>query len=133
MRLLVPFLLAAALAACSSTRQTAATTPPPAEATAPAKTFVDAWDVTIAETPMGTVEGVLTLTEGDDGTLGGTLVSQGATIDLKTAERTDDGVLVTFYYPEAGGDVPIRLTGDADADALTGVTMGQFMTTARRQ
>lgn len=123
-------LLAAALAvtACGSTRKAAGS-----EAAAPAKTFVDAWDVTIANTPMGTVTGVLTLTEGEDQTLGGTFAGEGETFQLKDVSVDDTSLRATFYYPSGGTDVPIRLEGDPSADELTGRTMGEYTTTARRQ
>ena len=126
---LVSCLALASLPSCSPRAGGAAAETAPA---APAKSYADAWAVTIAGTPMGTVEGVMTITEAD-GALGGTMRAQGATFQLKDVARTDGGLAASFYYPEAGSDVTIELEGDETADTLTGETMGQFLTTARRQ
>ena len=117
---------------CNPTRTVAASVKTDNAAAPAAKSFADAWDVTIAGTPMGTVTGVLTVTE-TDGALGGTLRAQGQTLQLKSVNRTADGMDATFYYPDAGSDVTIELEGEETADVLSGETMGQFMTTATRK
>ena len=115
-----------------------ACTPKAADATAatapaaPAKSFADEWDVSIADTPMGNVSAVLAITE-TDGALGGTIRAQGQTYQLKDVKRTADGMTATFFYPEVGSDVVIELEGEETADTLTGETMGDFLTTAKRR
>ena len=99
---------------------------------APAKSYADAWDITVSDTPLGTVTGVLTLTE-TDGALGGSLRTGGQTYAMKRVVRTDDGVTATFFFPDAGADVDITLAGAQDADVLSGRTMGDFLTVAKRQ
>ena len=64
---------------------------------APAKTYADAWDITVSETPLGTVTGVLTLTEAD-GALAGSLRTGGQTYRMKRVARTDEGVTATFFF-----------------------------------
>ena len=98
----------------------------------PAKSFVDAWDVTMSDTPLGTVNGVLTVEE-TAGKLGGVFVSQGQTYSLTKAAVTDAGMTASFYYPEAQTNVDIVLKGAPTADELTGTTMGDFKTVARRK
>ena len=122
-------LLSLAAVACSPKATTA--TSPTATTTA-AKSFADDWDVSIAGTPMGNVNAVLSLTD-TDGALSGTIRAQGQTYQLKSASRTADGVNATFFYPEAGADVTIELRGEETADTLSGETMGDFITTAKRR
>ncbi len=98
----------------------------------PAKSFVDAWDVTMSDTPLGTVSGLLTVEE-TAGKLGGTFVAQGQTYTLTKAAVSDDGMTATFYYPDAQANVDIVLKGVSTADMLTGTTMGDFKTTAKRK
>lgn len=136
-KVVVPALLScltlAALPSCSPRGGGAVTTTEaPAEAAAPAKDYADAWDLTVSETPLGTVTGVLTITEAD-GALGGSLRTQGVTYDMKRVVRTDDGITASFFFPDAGADVDIVLEGPADADVLNGQTMGDFLTVAKRQ
>ncbi len=106
-------------------------TNPPVSVT-PAKSFVDSWNVTMSDTPLGTVNGVLTVRD-TGGKLGGTFVAEGQTYTLTKAAATDAGMTATFYYPEAQTNVDIVLKGAPTADELTGTTMGDFKTVARRK
>ncbi len=98
----------------------------------PAKSFVDAWDVTMSDTPLGTVKGVLTITD-TGGKLGGSFVAQGQTYTITKAAATASGMTASFYYPEAQANVDVVLKGSPTADELTGTTMGDFKTVARRK
>lgn len=98
----------------------------------PAKSFVDRWDVTMNDTPLGTVSGVLTITD-TAGKLGGTFVTERQTYTLTKTAVGDDGMTATFYYPDAQTNVDIVLKGAPTADELTGTTMGDFKTVARRK
>ena len=120
-----------ALAACSAGRR-GATAEPPAERVAP-KTFADEWAVRIAGTPQGDATGILTVVAGDDGALTGTIATDEGTLELSTATATAEQLTVSFYYPPANTNVDIRLTGAPSADELSGLTLGQFATTAVRQ
>ena len=125
-------LLSLAAAACTPK---AATTTASAKTTTPApaaKSFADEWDVSIADTPMGNVTAVLAITD-TDGALGGTIRAQGQTYQLKDVKRTANGMTATFFYPEVGSDVVIELEGEETGDTLSGETMGDFLTTAKRR
>ena len=117
---------------CNPTRTVAASAKTDNAAAPAAKSFADEWDVSIAGTPMGNVNAVMAVTE-TDGALGGTIRAQGQTYRLKDVKRTADGMTATFFYPEAGADVTIELEGEEGADTLSGETMGDFLTTAKRR
>ena len=124
MRLLLPLLTVLLLAACGTTR----TTTGPAE-----KSFADTWAVTVLNTPLGTVTGDLIIEDGEDGVMTGRFISQGNNFELRGLERTDTGLKTSFYYTDYQTDVDIVLTGTPDADQLTGITMGEYVTTAQRK
>ena len=133
--LLTAALLLSLAAACTPKAADATATTAPAKTATPApaaKSFADEWDVSIADTPMGNVSAVLAITEAD-GALGGTIRAQGQTYQLKDVKRTADGMTATFFYPEVGSDVVIELEGEETGDTLSGETMGDFLTTAKRR
>ncbi len=102
------------------------------EAMAPKATYAGTYNLMVAGTPLGDVRGELTITESAEG-LGGTFVSNGQNFKLKNVAPTDDGMTATFYYADYSTDVTIDLDGAPGAATLTGLTMGEFKTTAERQ
>ena len=129
---LLSFACCLLLAAACSTPTVA--TPPATEAPAPAAalSFAGDWDVTVMDTPAGTVKGAMTLTDGADG-LDGTFTVGGNNVDLKSVERTSDGLLVTFYSSEYNMDIDIRLKGSPADEQLTGTALGTYMAVATRK
>ena len=89
--------------------------------------------MTVQDTPLGTVKGDLLLTQADDGSLSGTFTSSGQTLKLTKVQRTDDGLAVSFYYPDYQTDVNMMLIGAATESVLTGKTLGQYLTSASRK
>lgn len=121
-------LLSAALlftVGCSTPTVTASPASPP-------PSYAGLYDLTVQNTPGGTVTGTLTLLEDEEG-LSGTLSASGATTDLRTVTQTEDGITITFYSREYQTDVTMRLTGAPGAATLEGRTLGEYPTTAVRK
>ncbi|MEM7575269.1 MAG: hypothetical protein AAF433_20345 [Bacteroidota bacterium] len=97
----------------------------------PEKSFVDRWDLTIFGTPLGTVNGILTIVQAE-GELSGTFSSQGEVIPLKTVSLEAEKLSTIFFYPAYGVDVDIVLEGMPTANTLEGETYGDFRTVAER-
>ena len=109
---------------------------PPATETAVAEalpTYAGDWEVTVMDTPAGTVKGAMTLTEGAKGMLDGTFEVGGNDVDLKSVERTSDGLLITFYSSEYNMDIDLRLKGNPTDEQLTGTALGTYMAVATRK
>ena len=121
-------LLSAALlftVGCSTpTASTSPASPPPS--------YAGIYDLTVQNTPAGTITGTLTLMEDEDG-LSGTLSGDGNTTDLRTITQTEEGITITFYSSEYQTDVTMRLTGAPGAATLEGRTLGEYPTTAVRK
>lgn len=98
----------------------------------PAKTFADTWTVSMSNTPLGNVEGELTIVSTAEG-MSGTWSADGQTLPLSTVMKTEEGMVAVFYFPSYDIDVDIDLTGEETADSLTGITMGEYRTTAVRK
>jgi hypothetical protein len=129
-RYLLPLLLLT-MVACSTPTSTSTTTAP-ASAPTPAASYAGTWALSIQNTPAGTITGDLQLSE-TSGELSGKLLTGGSEIDVPTVERTSDGLRLEFYSNDYQMDVVIRLTGEPDADSLTGQTLGQYQTVATRK
>ena len=129
---ILSFLCCLCLAAACATPTVA--TPPAAEVPAPAETltFAGDWDVSVMDTPAGTVKGTMTLTDGAEG-LGGTFKVGANDVDLKSVERTSDGLLITFYSSEYNMDVDLRLQGGPADKQLIGTALGSYRTVATRR
>lgn len=95
--------------------------------------YAGTWAVTVQDTPLGTVTGDLVIVEKEDGTLGGTYTSQEETLDLTTVKVKEDGVGVYFYLPSYSTNVDVELKGTPSATNLTGVTLGEYITSATRK
>lgn len=133
MRILFTLAVLSLALGCSTPRTNTTTNAPTEVATpAPAPTFAGDWEVTVEDTPAGTVNGTLSLME-DNGEWSGTFASGGSTIDMETVRRTDDGLMVQFYSSEYQTDVTINLRGEPGDEMLEGDTLGMYTTTARRK
>lgn len=93
--------------------------------------YAGSWNVTVLNTPLGTVEGELVLT-GTDDNLSGQFVTPGATYPLKKALKTEKGLSLAFFFPDQGIDVNMELEGGPAAESLLGTTLGEYRTTAIR-
>ena len=102
------------------------------EAMAPKATYAGSYNLMVEGTPLGDVQGELMITDSAEG-MGGTFVSNGQTFKLKNVAPTDDGMTATFYYADYSTDVTIDLDGAPGAAMMTGLTMGEFKTTAKRR
>lgn len=98
----------------------------------PQETYAGDYDVTVSDTPGGTVTGSLMLMEGG-GELSGNFVSGGSTMELKSVSKTDDGLRISFYSTEYQTDVTMNLKGAPGADVLSGMTLGSYATVAKRK
>lgn len=94
--------------------------------------YAGTWDVTVKDTPLGTVSGDMVLAE-TDGALTGSFTFDGTTYPLTSAKKTEDGLAVSFYYSDQGMDVDVNLEGPATATTLVGQSLGDYMTTATRK
>ena len=105
------------------------------EAMAPASpqgSYAGEYDITVSDTPAGTVSGTLMLMqEGDD--MSGSFMSGGNTTELKSVTKTADGVRISFYSTEYQTDVDMNLKGAPGADELSGMTLGSYKTVAKRK
>ncbi|CAH1001927.1 hypothetical protein LEM8419_02841 [Neolewinella maritima] len=124
------------IVACSTPRasggQTSIASPTPTAPAAPAPSYAGEWEVTVKDTPGGTVTGTLMLTETADGLTGAFVAGEQET-ELRTVTAADGVLRLSFYSAEYQTDVDMRLNGAADATTLEGSTMGQFATTATRK
>lgn len=119
---------------CSTTKTTATDSTNAAPAAPPTKeaSYAGDWEMTVSNTPAGTVTGMMTITETADG-LAGTYTVDGQAIELRRVARTKEGIAIDFYSSEYQMDVDVRLAGQADSDTLEGVTLGSYDTIARRK
>ncbi|WP_116126857.1 hypothetical protein [Lewinella sp. IMCC34183] len=133
MRYLIILLALACASACTPTRDaSAAATTTPATTTPDAPSYAGEWDVTVSDTPAGTVRGTLVLSEGDDG-LEGVFVVEDAETKLRSVSATDAGLKLSFYSSQYNTDVNMDLKGAPSEQNLIGTTLGSFRTTAVRK
>jgi hypothetical protein len=100
--------------------------------TAAKPSYAGDWAVSIAGTPLGDVQGTLSLMPAEDGSLSGKFASNGAEYDLRSVTVNEASLRAVFYYSDYGVDVEIKLDG-APAGPLSGVTNNEYMTTAQRK
>jgi len=96
------------------------------------KSYLGSWDVTVENTPLGTVQGVLMIEEGENG-LTGKYVSQGREFPLKSVSTDTDELNTLFYFSDYGVDVPFKLKGAPTSDTLIGTASGEYRVTAARK
>ena len=129
------FLLAAlTLALGCGTPAASGASPGPAASPAapPPASYAGEYALTVSNTPAGTINGTLILTENEEG-LTGRLTGGGTTTELKSVTTTEDGISVNFYSAEYQTDITMRLTGAPGAATLEGRTLGEYPTTATRK
>ncbi len=120
---------------CTPRASTTASPEPLPEAPAgesTAMTYVGEYDVTVSDTPAGTVTGTLMITE-VDGDLTGSFVAGGSSTELQSVSTTDDGLRINFYSAQYQTDVNMNLKGAPGAATLSGTTLGSYRTVATRK
>ncbi len=100
--------------------------------TAAKPSYAGDWAVSITGTPLGDVQGTLSLLPAADGSLSGKFASNGAEYDLRSVTVSEESLRAVFYYSDYGVDVEIKLAG-APAGPLSGITNNEYMTTAQRR
>lgn len=93
--------------------------------------FVGDWEVTIKDTPMGTISVVLTL-ERVDGKLAGKFVDKASGVETKMNQITEQGTGLTLSFTAEGyGDLYLTLQR-ADDENVTGSLMDSFAVEGKR-
>ena len=121
--LLLPFVFV--LASCDPPRATAIEDP--------SARYMGMYDMTVSNTPLGNVSGILNLVRKDDGSIGGTFAANGQTFNLTNVSTDEAGIDFQFYFPDYQTDVLVELEGTPGAATLTGTTLGDYPTTATRK
>ena len=94
--------------------------------------FVGEWEVTIKDTPMGTISVVLTLERGEDGKLVGKFVDKASGVETKMNQITEQGTGLTLSFTAEGyGDLYLTLQR-ADDENVTGSLMDSFAVEGKR-
>ncbi|MBB4081039.1 hypothetical protein GGR28_003680 [Lewinella aquimaris] len=135
MRYAYIFLALLLVAGCSTPAAVSGTTAPAANSPAPAApqaTYAGEWEVTVSDTPGGTVTGLLSLEEGAEG-MTGSFVSGGTTTQLSSVEPSEDGLRIEFYSSEYQTDVYMQFEGGPEATTLSGKTLSTYDTRATRK
>lgn len=99
---------------------------------APSKSFADTWQVSVSNTPLGNVEGILQLAQTAEGYTG-VFKTQGQDFPLKNIAVAETSLQAAFYFAQYDLDVSIKLEGSPTADSLKGWTMSEYPTTATRK
>jgi hypothetical protein len=76
--------------------------------------FVGDWEVTIKDTPMGTISVVLTLERGEDGKLVGKFVDAANSTSTPMTQITEAENSVTLYFFAEGMDLYLTLQPEDD-------------------
>lgn len=102
------------------------------KATSPSKSFADAWEVLVSNTPLGDVQGTLRLSQTAD-SYTGVFQTQGQEFPLKNIVVSETELQAAFYFGQYDLDVSMKLQGEPTADRLKGWTMREYPTTAIRR
>lgn len=86
--------------------------------------FVGDWDLTIKDTPMGTISVLLTL-ERVDGKLTGKFTDMAANTSTTMSQVTESEGSVTLYFFAEGMDLYLTLMPDGD-EKITGTLLDSF-------
>ena len=118
--------------ACSTPRAVTEPTVTETEVVAEDASYAGSWELKVMDTPAGTVNATLMLSETADG-LDGSLMMDGSEIDLRSVNTTDDGLVINFYSPQYQTDVDVRLKGMPSDEQLTGMALSTYMAVATRK
>jgi hypothetical protein len=93
--------------------------------------FVGDWEVTIKDTPMGTISVVLTLERGEDGKLIGEFVDAANSTSTPMTQITEAEGSITLYFFAEGMDLYLNLKPEGDEN-VTGSLMDSFAIEGKR-
>jgi hypothetical protein len=93
--------------------------------------FVGDWEVTIKDTPMGTISVVLTLERGEDGKLVGEFVDAANSTSTPMTQITEAEGSITLYFFAEGMDLYLNLKPEGDEN-VTGSLMDSFAIEGKR-
>ena len=93
--------------------------------------FVGDWEVTIKDTPMGTISVVLTLERGEDGKLVGKFVDAANSTSTPMTQITEAEGSITLYFFAEGMDLYLNLKPEGDEN-VTGSLMDSFTIEGKR-
>ena len=93
--------------------------------------FVGDWEVTIKDTPLGTISVVLTLERGEDGKLVGKFVDAANSTSTPMTQITEAEKSVTLYFFAEGMDLYLTLQPEG-AKNVTGSLMDSFAVEGKR-
>lgn len=102
-----------------------------AETTTASEYFVGDWEVTIKDTPMGTISVVLTLERGEDGKLVGKFVDAANSTSTPMSQITEAEDSVTLYFFAEGMDLYLTLKSEGEEN-VTGLLMDSFAIEGKR-
>ena len=102
-----------------------------AETTTASEYFVGDWEVTIKDTPMGTISVVLTLECGEDGKLVGKFVDAANSTSTPMSQITEAEDSVTLYFFAEGMDLYLTLKSEGEEN-VTGLLMDSFAIEGKR-
>ena len=93
--------------------------------------FVGDWEVTIKDTPMGTISVVLTLERGEDGKLVGKFVDAANSTSTPMSQITEAEGNITLYFFAEGMDLYLTLKPEGDEN-VSGLLMDSFAIEGKR-
>lgn len=132
---LLPLALVLTLASCNTAAKATAAKAEMAEKKEMAEkapSFAGTWSVTVEDTPLGTQTGKMILEDKEGGLKGTYITPDGKSIPLRGVKTTADGMTASFYMADYDVDVDVVLKGKPTDAVLTGTSMGQYSTTAKR-
>jgi hypothetical protein len=93
--------------------------------------FVGEWEVTIKDTPMGTISVVLTLERGEDGKLVGKFVDAANSTSTPMTQITESEDSITLYFFAEGMDLYLNLKPEGEEN-VSGTLMDSFAIEGKR-
>ena len=93
--------------------------------------FVGEWEVTIKDTPMGTISVVLTLERGEDGKLVGKFVDAANSTSTPMTQITEAEDSITLYFFAEGMDLYLNLNPEGEEN-VSGSLMDSFAIEGKR-
>jgi hypothetical protein len=119
-----------ALSACGASRKTVETvsTMPPAVV----KTMEGAWQILVADTPMGDVAGELVLEKNETG-YASYVVFSGEKMNVRNLKVSEKEISGSFYSGNVGADIYFNSAWKEDTDTLEGWVMDSYKMTGKRK